>query len=343
MPLSETPSPSLALVVVNVSQETSTSASLEDRSALARIASLGRISRVPYARERSVAALQLWEVALLDALGLSEQCGELPSAAIAQCGSSQTMVPATEYWAHLACVHFAAGMSDVAASTLTGPAALTEQDRAEIAATLAPHLASHGYELHAAERGEWRVRCPRALDARTLPPAAAFEASLKDALPCGADAAELRRLMTEMQMLLHEHPVNLRRARAQLPPANGTWMWSVANLTSGPSSPTLPAAFGDEAYLKGLYLLHSQTVQAKPFDVETLREAASARSVTVALVRPTTIAALDAEWLRPLLDALRAGTFARLTIYFERWRLVIDRRDLLRFWRRPLPLSHWPA
>lgn len=339
---SETPSPSLALIVIDTPREPSSFGSVDDRSLLARIASFGQISCLQHAREHSVAALRRWEMALLDALGLADQSGELPSAAIAQSGESRAIVPATECWAYLACVHFAAGMNDVAASTLVGAGALTEQDRAEIAATLAPHLASAGYELHAGG-AEWRVRCPRRLDARTLPPAIAFEASLKDALPCGTDAAELRRLMTEMQMLLHEHPVNLSRARAQRPAANGTWMWSVANLTRGPSSARLPVAFGDESYLKGLYLLHSQTVRAEPFDAATLREAARVHPATVAIVKAPTVAALDADWLRPTLDALRAGSFRRLTVYFDRWRLVLDRRDLVRFWRRPLPQSQWPT
>lgn len=342
MPPSETPPPSLAFVVVDPPRETSISDPVDDRSALARIAGLGRVSRVPYTAEHSVAALQRWEVALLDALGLTDRCADLPSAAVAQSGASQTAVPATECWSYLACVHFAAGMNDVAASTLAGALALTDPDREEIAATLAQHLASYGYELHTTG-DEWRVRCPRVLDARTLPPAVAFERSLKDALPYGADAAELRRLMTEMQMLLHEHPVNLRRARAQRPAANGAWMWSVANLARGLPSATLPVAFGDNSYLKGLYLLHSQTVRAEPFDVTTLRQAAGAHPATVALVKPPTLAALDADWLRPLLDTLRAGDFHRLTLYFDRWRLALERRDLLRFWRRSLPQSRWPA
>lgn len=339
---SETPSPSLALIVVDTVRAASSAASAADRSTLERIAALGRVSRLPYALEHSAAALERWEVALLDALGLTEQGGALPSAAIAQSGESLTIVSASESWTYLTCVHFAAGMNDVAAMTLRGPAALTEHERAEIAATLAPHLASYGYELHATG-GTWRVRCPRVLDAHTLAPAVAFEGALKDALPRGPDAAELRRLMTEMQMLLHEHPVNRRRARAQQPAANGTWMWSVANLTRERSSATLPVAFGDEPYLKGLYLLHSQTVRAERFDVTTLREAVSDHAATVAIVKPDSRAALDRDWLTPLLEALRAGRLRRLTVYFDRWRLVLDRRGLLRFWRRALPQSQWPA
>lgn len=336
-------SPALALVVCAAPRGTPLTASIDDRSTLARIASLGQLSLLPHARERSVAALSTWEIGLLDALGLGEQRNALPSAAVCHAADSQAIPPASEYWAHLACVHFAAGMSDVAGSVLAGQSALDGQDRAEIAATLAAHLTSDGYVLHVASSGEWLVRCPRALDVRTLPPGAAFEVPLKEALPSGADAAELRRLMTEMQMLLHEHPANVRRARAQQLPANACWVWSVANLAHAATSSALPMAFGDESYLKGLYRLHSQTVRAENVDAATLREAASESPFTVAVVRPTSTAALEADWLKPLLDAVRAGSFAQLLIYFDRWRLALRRRDLLRFWRAPLPLRAWPV
>ena len=340
--MSEMSSPALVLVVVDaVHHSTSESWSIDERSTLARMASLGHISPIAYARARDAAALKLWQVGVLDALGLSSLHAQFPSAALSQLGDSGTIPPATEYWAHLECVHFAPGMSDVAATTLAGRAAVTNQDRAELAASLAPHLASLGYELHTA-RDEWRVRCPRALDVQTLPPALAFEVPLEDALPCGADAAELRRLMTEMQMLLHEHPVNARRARGGLPAANATWMWSVANLTREISSSALPAAFGDEPYLKGLYLLHSQTIRADTFDVAALLEGARASPTTIALVKPDAFVALETDWLQPLLGAVRSGVFAQLVVYFDRWRFALRRGDLLRFWRRPLPPSRWP-
>lgn len=340
--MSEMSSPALVLIVVDAAYDPASDLwSIDERSTLARVASLGHISPIAHARARDAAALKLWQVGALDALGLTAQRAQLPSAALSQLGESGRIPPATEYWAHLECVHFAPGMSDVAAAALAGAAALTEQDRAELAATLGPHLASSGYEL-VTGRAEWRVRCPRALEVQTLPPALAFEAPLKEALPSGADAAELRRLMTEMQMLLHEHPVNARRARGGLPAANATWMWSVASLAREISSSPLPAAFGDEPYLKGLYLLHSQTMQAESFDVSVLRESAQASPMTIALVKPDAVAALEADWLLPLFDALRSGVFAQLIVYFDRWRFALRRRELLRFWRRPLPPSRWP-
>ena len=55
----------------------------------------------------------------------------------------------------------------------------------------------------------------RALDVQTSPPETPRRARLEQAMPQGRDAPALRRLMTELQMLLHEHPVNVERAASR--------------------------------------------------------------------------------------------------------------------------------
>ncbi len=309
---------------------------------LARIAAVGRLQRMSQTRAPSIAALHDWQLGLLDALGLREASDRFPSASISQLGDAPADSP-SECWAHLTCVHFAAGMNDVAATVLEGEIALTQEDLYEIATTLSAHLRSDGYELGRRTGTVWRLRCPRGLRAETMPPEAAFRTSLKEALPSGANAAELRRLMTELQMLLHEHPVNVRRERAGLPAANAAWIWSVGNALPAVQNVRFPAAFGTEDYLKGLYSLHAQTVHTQDFDVRTIVDAARESGESVAVIAPRSFEALEREWVSPLVWLLKIGTFSRLVLYVASWRLELHRFDLVRFWRRSLPPSRWPA
>ena len=48
---------------------------------------------------------------------------------------------------------------------------------------------------------------------------------IRDCLPAGRDGAQIRKLTNELQMLLHEHPVNIRRAARGLAPVNSIWLW----------------------------------------------------------------------------------------------------------------------
>jgi hypothetical protein len=49
--------------------------------------------------------------------------------------------------------------------------------------------------------------------------------ALADALPRGDDAPQWRRWQDEIQMLLHNHPINAAREAAGAAPANAVWFW----------------------------------------------------------------------------------------------------------------------
>jgi hypothetical protein len=99
-------------------------------------------------------------------------------------------------------------------------------DEAEAAALAAPAAAvalAHGGRL-ARACGSWFVALPATWAIETHALAAVDGRSIEDRLPFGADAARWRRLLTEIQMEWHEHPVNLARAAREVPVANGLWL-----------------------------------------------------------------------------------------------------------------------
>jgi hypothetical protein len=310
--------------------------------ALGTLASRGRVRRVQTALDSDAASLRPWQVSLLEATDLGGTERAHPSAALTRSGESQRI--STEVWAHLQCVHFAAGLNDLAGMLLEGDAKLSDEERTHLAAALEELLRADGYELHSTRRGDWLVRVPRTLEARTLAPEIAFAAPLDRALPQGRDAAALRRLMTEMQMVLHEHPVNLRRARAGLPTANAVWLWGIGAASERSTNGlSLPMAFGSHEYLKGLYLSYRQFVRDEPFSAALLGSAQDLPQRIVVVEEVAELDALESEHLRPLLKAMRAGSISRLALHLDQWRIVVNRGELRRFWRRPAAPNQWAA
>jgi hypothetical protein len=223
-------------------------------------------------------------------------------------------------------VHFAAGLNDLAGVLLQGAAKLSDEDREQIAAALQDLLRADGYELHSSDSGDWLVRLPRTLEVRTVAPDIAFTGPLDQALPQGRDAAALRLLMTELQMVLHEHPVNVRRARAGLPAANAVWLWGIGAMTEhSPPSQPLPTAFGSDGYLKGLYLSYRQSVRDEQFSAARLANAEDMSRRVVVLENVSDLDALESKHLRPLRDAMRAGSIARLELHLDEWRIAFMR------------------
>src|SRR5262245_38885546 len=86
-----------------------------------------------------------------------------------------------------------------------------------LAASLDAALAGSGYGLRWSDRGAWLLDCASSVECDTVEPAQAEGRDVRDCLPSGRDGAAIRRLTNELQMLLHEHPVNTARAARGLP------------------------------------------------------------------------------------------------------------------------------
>jgi hypothetical protein len=235
-------------------------------------------------------------------------------------------------------LHFAAGLDRLTAVLLEGDQRVSEAERFELEPLIASHLREAGLRWVKTARGEWLAQAEHALEIRTKNVRAAVSSPLGAALPRGRDAAALRRLMTELQMLLHEHPVNQRRARAGLLEINAVWFSGEGSI-AGARSGTLPQAFGDDAYLRGIYLLNERTIAAAPADAAALL--AQLSSDAVAVIDVADLGILEASWLSPLARALSRGVITRLQLVLDRWQLSVERAALLKFWRPDRAPAQW--
>ena len=122
-------------------------------------------------------------------------------------------------------------------ATLTPPEALAlGADETEALFGAANELLAEDAEaFERGASGRWYLR---GLDARALDTPPTHFLARREAggwLPGTGDAAPWRRLMSELEMLWHAHPVNAERARRGLPPVNGVWFWG------GASPPPVPS------------------------------------------------------------------------------------------------------
>jgi hypothetical protein len=112
---------------------------------------------------------------------------------------------------------------------LTDPAALAldvAQARA-LADSIVPLLADDGLALEVATPSRWYLRETdprRPLRLRTRALIAALGRSIDAWQPAGDDARRWRRLLNEIQMTWHAHPVNDARAGQGLPAVNSLWI-----------------------------------------------------------------------------------------------------------------------
>jgi hypothetical protein len=312
---------------------TSADASSSD-NLLSRIAGRGRYARRWSSDRREDARLQAWQRGLLHELALADVA--YPSAPVYAVGES--LDSSAKHWFHLDLVHFAAGLNDVTLIPLRGPTAVMPEEAAALASVIRPHLEQSGLELHEVSQ-RWLVESPDARDTDTVTAEFARTHEWSDAWPRGTDSGRLRRLMTELQMLLHENPVNQRRSARGMPAANAVWFWGNGRAT--PTTETQRAACaGRNAYLRGICRLHGWP-HGDDASAAALMSQCEQSSSVVGVVDVASSAELDSQWLAPLLDGLTRKRFASLHLVLDEWDLTIDRWQLAAFWRGARPFDTW--
>jgi hypothetical protein len=173
-------------------------------------------------------------------------------------------------------------------------------------------------------------------------------------LPGGADSVRWLALLNEIQMALHDHPVNAARELRGAVPVNSVWFWGAGALpqqVSGPwhsitSDDALAAGFAQFAGMRNKALPASATewLDRAPLEGRHLIVLDALRSVLAlggAEPHAERLAALESRWFAPLLAALRIERVGMVTVHApdvgRSWETV--RSDLRRFWRRARPLA----
>jgi hypothetical protein len=207
-------------------------------------------------------------------------------------------------------VHLAAGLDHLRLAPLA-QAALTEEDARALGELVSSHFATDDLTVAAFVEGAWLLRFARSIDCSTQPPDAVVGHNVHDFMPAGRDGARIRSLMNEIQMLLHEHPVNQRRERARRLPVNGWWLWGFGDRTSDASSPGIDRwrMHSDDRWLRALgHAQGSAAGDITTFGSDTLRG-----DTFVALSQPPaqrvedSLASVDAG----LLSMLASNVWAR--------------------------------
>ena len=164
-------------------------------------------------------------------------------------------------------------------------------------------------------------------------------------LPEGEDAARWQRAMNEIQVLLHNHPVNAARESAGQRLINNVWFWGAGTLPPSLQSPaphlvmTSPFTIG-LARASAVEPAHAHQFDALPAgDTLVSLDALLQPSRYLDLERwRAALETLEASWFAPALDALQRRRLSRLTLTVpdERGSLTIDfpAHRLLQFWRK---------
>ena len=239
---------------------------------------------------------------------------------------------------------------------LEDPAGLviTREESQRLAADIAPLMAEFG-TLHLTTDRHWHFQPHDG-----LPPFPPLLASLtgqpaRALLPDGTENRPWRRLLNEIQMVLHQHPVNQAREAAGQALINNLALWGGGRLPE--TVPTVPFTrlLSDEPFHAGVARHWQIATDTLPDHYRA--DNGHTLAVCTQLTRPTLLRdamnwregllALEAQWFAPVLKALNSGQLKSFqlvgfgTAEGETTCLTATTTSLdrFKFWHRTRPLT----
>jgi len=306
-------------------------------------------------RSKSVAGVGL-EAWLLDAFAVAKQSDwpAAPYSLLADGGQ-----PGDAWWLRADPVSLSAGRDSVLLSDAVR-FDVSRDEAASLVSSLNAHFASAGIAFHPQQSGRWYARTE--FDpGMTAPPLAEVRGQATiEFLPAGPEGGRWRSILNEIQMVLHEHPINAAREARGAATVNGLWLWGAGRMADTPRA-TYQRVTSDNPIASGLALAAGRRHAPLPASarewlensgrsgveavvLEALREPAAYGDVSA---WRTTLAALERDWFAPLLDALRTGRIGMITLSAPTAARTLasetTRQDLRRFWRRRRRLAEYAA
>jgi len=176
------------------------------------------------------------ERALARALGLPLRDGLIPWAA----RQARQTLAASGAWAFITPCHWEVGSKHVVMSSLDLPD-FSAQDSQTLLAAMQTYFAEDGIALHYFEPTRWLAHSELFSTLATASLDRVAGRHVANWLPADGNAATLRRLHSEMQMLLYNHPLNEDRSARGLPPVNSFWLSGTGALPPDFAEGTEPA------------------------------------------------------------------------------------------------------
>ena len=284
-----------------------------------------------------------------------EQRGDWPVAALT--AAVDGLDTGNDWWLRADPVHLQ--MQRSSTRVLAAPALTLSNIEADaLAASLNTHFSADGIAITAAHPTRWYIRQQESAAVAGPTLSAAAGRPLPRMAGGGAHASHWHRVLTEAQMVLHEHPVNAAREARGLPVVNSLLLWG------GGRKPAVPgrrfsAVWTDDALAVALAEQSDADCAAVPANAAswlarkpdadgrhliTLDRAHHAARYGEPNDWAKAVSMLDEFWIAPLWAALNGRTLAELVIVItgpaQCLRCTLRSADKLKFWKRALP---WPA
>ncbi|MDH5408653.1 MAG: hypothetical protein OEY00_08595, partial [Gammaproteobacteria bacterium] len=233
---------------------------------------------------------------------------------------------------------------------------LQQQEAVALVETLNSHFEQDGWQIEIASTHAWYLSTPDKNSITTTPLHQAMSNDMSYCLPTGDDAGYWRSALNEIQMLLHQHPVNQQRQQSGQVPVNSVWFWGQGMLPESIEQNDSTVYTNDfiAAGLAGLAGAEVGTIEDFKNVLSDLNQHTQNDILLIdnrQLMRQhgfdinhwfELLVEMEQDWFVLALNGVKAKSIKELVIQTgDGRRFIINKKRLGRWWRRDKNLSHW--
>jgi hypothetical protein len=254
------------------------------------------------------------------------------------------LAPESGYWFILQPAHFHVARDHI---VLSDPRklVLNDEESRTLFDSIRPLFEESGKTLAYGNARTWFMRADDWADLQTSTPEATSGHNIDIWMPKGSSARAWRKLLNEVQMLWHAHPLNEEREYAGRQPINSLWLWG------GAAAGTYAAQHSYAQIVNAPDWAQAQGTPVISAEAAALLNTSASRSLAVlsdpmvpALAQDWSawlemMQTLEKNWFSALLDGLKDGKIEQLTLVFSHGskllEVVTGKNSLKKFWVKP--------
>lgn len=228
---------------------------------------------------------------------------------------------------------------------------LSRDEAEQLVETLNSHLAEDNLRIEIGHPMHWYINLADDPQLHTTSPDRVLGKDMHPFMPSGDRSRYWRRLMSELQMLLYNHPVNQARQAKGLLPVNSVWFWGEGRLPDVVQAP-FSQVCSDDAFALGLAKRCNIPHFGSPTDANVWLQHASAPGHYLVVLgtqgdRAGIVASPGSEswqqgWFSSLIAGLRTGKIDSIHLWIGGDQMfTLERKYLWRFWRRRRSITSW--
>ena len=218
---------------------------------------------------------------------------------------------------------------------------LTEQEARHLIRDLNKHFEEDELYIQYQTPHQWLLK--GRFELSTYTPTEVKFKNINEYQPYGKDQSFWRRLINEVQMFLHMHPVNQQRELAGKLPVNSLWLWGGGRYAS--LETTVELVYGEHALIANVASISNFSHKGLPFELN----ADMIKNRNCLMIFSEQMDAIDARdifaWfeymqtfsgkiIAPLVSMLAHGDLDKLLLHSDAIDISLTKKDLNRWWRR---------